>query len=225
MLAYGAVAVLIAVVAGVGAMLGLDSRRERSGHWLDVVRQWQGLIGSVLGFLTAASVLVLGQALTSYEASARAQTSAHAIGFGLALEAERISSGLRSGLDIGNVLQFEGVDLTGECQRFTDEILTRDLPQDDPVYKAVLADLEQFGEANLATFVRFFAFYDDFRHELTLERNDDCVNNPADTMKYIVRRLDGGQLLYQVIANEYHTIGVTEGNGVLSASSQASATG
>jgi hypothetical protein len=225
MLAYGAVAVLIAVVAGVFAVLGLDSRRRRDGHWLDVVREWQGLIGSVLGFLTAASVLVLGQALTSYQAEAKAQASAHAIGFGLALEAERISSGLKSGLDIGGMLTFEGTDLTAECQRFTDEILTRDLPQDVPVYRAVLGDLEQFGDTNLATFVRFFAFYDDFRHELALERNDDCVNNPAETMKYIVRRLNGGQQLYQVIANEYHTIGAGEANAGPAASPQASTAG
>jgi hypothetical protein len=87
----------------------------------------------------------------------------------------------------------------------------------------VLADLEQFGEANLAAFVRFFAFYDDFRHELTLERDNDCVTNPAEAMRYIVRRLNGGQLLYQVIANEYHTIGAAEARAAVPASSGASA--
>ena len=206
MLAYGAVALLLFVLVAVGSLLTLDMRRSSdSGHWLDALKSWQGLIGAVLGFLTAASVLVLGTALGNYEADIKAQTSAHAIGFGLALEAERISSGLKDGLEVGAMLKFAGADLSLECKNYTTEILTRDLPQDDPVYKAVLGDIQQFGEANLAVFVRFFAFYDDFRHELALQHDDDCASNPAATMGYIVRRLTSGEQLYGVSADTYGT--------------------
>jgi hypothetical protein len=59
MLVASALALLVVVVVTIGALLTVDLRRTEHQHWLDALKTWQALIGSVLGFLGAAGVLVL----------------------------------------------------------------------------------------------------------------------------------------------------------------------
>ena len=54
MLVASALALLIFVVAAIGSLLALDLGRTDHAHWLDALKTWQQLIGSVLGFLGAA---------------------------------------------------------------------------------------------------------------------------------------------------------------------------
>jgi hypothetical protein len=204
LLTYAAVALLIGVVASVGAVLGADTRRQPGGHVLDTLRQWQGLLGSMLGFLSAAGVLVLGQAIQTYQAQTKADQTAHAIGYGLAIEAERLASGLATGASMGRSATFVGVDLTHECQSYTD-FAARALPAETPVYTAVLGNMAEFGDENLAMFVRFYAFYDDLRRELADMRSADCVNTPEAGIRYLSSRMQGGLSFYQIIADRYGT--------------------
>ena len=73
MLVASALALLIFVVAAIGSLLALDLGRTDHAHWLDALKTWQQLIGSVLGFLGAAGVLVLSTAIQQNQAQREAE--------------------------------------------------------------------------------------------------------------------------------------------------------
>ena len=83
----------------------MDLGRTDHGHWLDALKSWQQLIGAVLGFLGAAGVLVLSTAIQEDQTQRRAIDAAHAIGFGLALEVERMAIGLKLGQQIAATIE------------------------------------------------------------------------------------------------------------------------
>src|SRR3569832_1273667 len=101
MVVAGALALLIFEVAAIGALLAFDLGRTEHRHWLDALKSWQQLIGSVLGFLGAAGVLVLSTAITQESERIKAVNAAHAIGLGLAYEVQAMGVGLKAARQVG----------------------------------------------------------------------------------------------------------------------------
>jgi hypothetical protein len=104
------------------------------------------------------------------------------------------------------MMKFSGLDLGKECQNYIDTI-GRVVPSATPVYDAVLGNLTEFGDTNLAVFVRFYAFHAGLLRQLPAQRGLDCLDNSASTIRYLAGEMTNGLKLYQIIANEYQTIG------------------
>ena len=203
MLVAGALALLIAVVAMIVALLALDLGRTEHRHWLDALKSWQQLIGAVLGFLGAAGVLVLSTAIQQNNEQLKAQQAAHAIGLGLALEVERMGVGLKLGRAIGGMIDpATDANLARTCLNYSNN-LQANLLGVTPVYDAVLPRMVDFGDENLATFVRFYSFFDDFRQALKEVDEAACAASPADEITYMQHQVDGGLGLYAIIAGNY----------------------
>ncbi|MEO6014641.1 MAG: hypothetical protein ABIQ30_13775 [Devosia sp.] len=213
MLIAGALALLIFVVAAIGALLALDVGRSDHAHWLDALKTWQQLIGSVLGFLGAAGVLVLSTAIQQDNDARRTVTSAHAIGLGLALEAERMSIGLKLGQQIATMIDFTSPTLAQTCVQFS-EALQRGLAPSTPVYNAVLPQMVSFGDSNLSIFVRFYSFYNDFARGLKEVNQAACDAAAEDEIKFVLSQINGGMGYYAIIARNYDTIAPPEAGGI-----------
>jgi hypothetical protein len=204
MLVYAAVGLLIVVVVSMVVLLVLDLRRHQRSEWIEALKQWQGLLGAVLGFLGAAGVLVLGSAIESDNERARQEQAAHAIGTGLALEVERLSVGLQVGREIGASIDFGNPALARACADYS-RTLQRVLAPETPVYDAVLARMVDFGDVNLSVFVRFYAFYDDFLRGLPEIDQAACTAAAEDEIRYIISQINGGLGFYEIIAKSYDT--------------------
>lgn len=204
MLVAGALALLILVVAAIGALLSLDLGRTDHRHWLDALKSWQQLLGAVLGFLGAAGVLVLSTAIQQDADSRKAAEAAHAIGLGLALEVERMGTGLRLGKAIGETIDPKAPpeQLAQTCLNYS-QTLQHHLLAVTPVYDAVLPKMVEFGDANLAMFVRFYGFFYDFRQALNDVDRAACSAAAADEITYMQHQVAGGLGYYRLIADNY----------------------
>lgn len=203
MLVAGALALLILVVAMIVALLALDLGRTEHRHWLDALKSWQQLIGAVLGFLGAAGVLVLSSAISQSTDQVKADRAAHAIGLGLALEVERMGTGLKLGQAIGQMIDpATDPNLPRTCLNYSKN-LQANLREETPVYDAVLPRMVDFGDDNLAIFVRFYSFFDDFRQALREVDESACAAAPQDEITYIQHQVAGGLGLYAIIAGNY----------------------
>ncbi|MDB5537537.1 MAG: hypothetical protein JWP26_4404 [Devosia sp.] len=202
MLIWSAIGLLAVTLFGLGAIVMLDVRAKGWANWLDTVHEWQSTIGTVAGFLSAAGVLVLGTAIQDNAERTRSLTASRAIGMGLALETERMANPLQTGRLIGGNIDMQGNDLPNKCLNYV-HTMESILTPDTPVYNAVLSQMVDFGDANLALFVRFFSFYVDFRSNLTQIDKQICDAAPADQINYIMHQLNGGLSFYEIIARNY----------------------
>ena len=202
MIVAGALALLIFVVAAIGALLALDLGRTDHGHWLDALKSWQQLIGAVLGFLGAAGVLVLSTAIQQDLDVRKRGDEAHAIGLGMALEVERMAIGLKLGQQIGAMIDFTDPQLAQTCVNFSDA-MQRGLSPATPVYNAVLPQMVSFGDANLGIFVRFYSFYADFVRGLKEVNQAACGAAAADEIRFVMSQINGGMGYYEIIARNY----------------------
>ena len=202
LLIIGAVLLVVAVVAALAVVLTIQLRRVPLNERLAELKDWQGLIGSVLGLLGAAGVLVLGSAIETEQARARAQAASHAIGTGMALEVEKLMLGLQVGRQIGQGIDMNGPDLASACVQYS-TALKRVMSPSTPVYNSVLGSTADFGDVNLALFVRFYAFYEEFLRNLTDIDQRACDNAAADEIGFMMSQLNGGMGYYEIIARNY----------------------
>jgi hypothetical protein len=211
MLVAGALALLIFVVAAIVALLALDLGRTEHRHWLDALKSWQQLIGAVLGFLGAAGVLVLSTAIQQTNDQVKAANAAHAIGYGLALEVERMGVGLKLGKAIGQMIDpATDADLARTCLSYSRNLQSHLLGA-TPVYDAVLPRMVDFGDENLGIFVRFYGYFDDFKQGLKEVDQVACDAAAADEITYMQHQLEGGLGLYAIIAGNYDIAPVDAG--------------
>lgn len=211
MLVAGALALLIFVVAAIGALLALDLGRTEHRHWLDALKTWQQLIGSVLGFLGAAGVLVLSTAISQESDRVKAINSAHAIGLGLAYEVQAMGVGLKAAQAVGQydlTLPNPGEKCIGYAQTLQDVMVPT-----TPVYDAVLPRMVDFGDVNLHDFVTFYALYTNLQHALptVVEKNCSDTEHAGDWLAFMVGQVENIMGFYASIADNYGIAGATTG--------------
>jgi hypothetical protein len=222
MLVAGALALLIFVVAAIGALLALDLGRTEHRHWLDALKTWQQLIGAVLGFLGAAGVLVLSTAIQSDNDARRSAAASHAIGLGLAYEVQAMGVGLKAAQQIGHI-DLAKDDPGSKCVGYA-TTLQQVMVADTPVYDAVLPRMVDFGDVNLHDFVTFYSLYGNLRRSLPDIIRDDCPEPAAAAgyMQLMVGTVDNAMVYYAAIAANYGIAGAEVGNPAASSASPPS---
>ena len=213
----GALALLIFVVAAIGALLAVDLGRTEHRHWLDAFKSWQQLIGAVLGFLGAAGVLVLSTAIQQDSDMRKSAAAAHEIGLGLAYEVESMGIGLKTGQAIGTMIDLASPTIQPTCVSYA-TTMQRVLEPSTPVYTAVLPRMVDFGDANLELFVRFYAIYASFLRELPDEISEGCAAAPVEETRYMIGQVGHAMDLYAIIARNY---GITPADAGIPAAADA----
>jgi hypothetical protein len=221
MIVAGAAALLIFVVAAIGALLALDLSRTEHRHWLDALKSWQQLIGAVLGFLGAAGVLVLSTAISQNNELIRSAQAAHAIGLGLAYEAQAMGVGLKAAQQIGHK-DLENADPGSKCLGYA-STLQQTLVPTTPVYDAVLPRMVDFGDENLHAFVTFHALYANLLRSVPDIIANDCRDAATSPvfLTYMVGQVDEVMLYYAEIADTYGIAPPDAGNPSSAAPSSA----
>jgi hypothetical protein len=205
MVIFAAIVLIAGVLGTLGLLLFYDLRHRGRPEWLSELKAWQTLIGSVLGLIGGAGVLVLGNAIETEETRAREMRMAHAIGLGLAIEVEKLTVGLKLGREIGGTIDFAATGLPATCLQFS-QLMQRALMPKHPVYDAVLDQMVDFGDTNLTTFVRFYGFYDEFIRALPEVNQAACDEAAADEIRYVLSQINGGLGFYEIIAGNYDIV-------------------
>jgi hypothetical protein len=205
MVLAAAILLILVVLAASVFAVGSDVFRRPAGERLHALKDWQGLIGAVLGFMGAAGVLVLGTAIEGEQERQRAAAEEHAIGYGLALEAERIANGLATVLGIVNLIQSDpDQDYQRTCDNFI-TTMTDVLDRETPVYDAALDDMIAFGDNNLSLFVRFFSLHGEIVQDLGRFDRKWCELDPQTQIADFGRRAALDLDFYRVIVSRYGT--------------------
>jgi hypothetical protein len=196
------VVVLIATVLAVGS----DVVAREQGQRLHALKDWQALIGAVLGFMGAAGVLVLGTAIDADQQRQRTFEREHAIGLAMALEAERLSNFVAGDLGIINLIHAQpaGQDFAKTCTNFV-ATLVETLDKQKPVYAAALSQMIEFGDFNLTLFVRYYGYFDDLVEDAKSFDPQLCARDGENQINQFERRLGFAFDLYRDIAKVYGT--------------------
>lgn len=211
MLVASALALLVVVVVTIGALLTIDLRRTEHQHWLDALKSWQALIGSVLGFLGAAGVLVLSTAISHDNDLQKSEEAAHAIGLGLAYEVQAMGVGLKTAQVVGHE-DLALADPGQKCVGFA-STLQQVMTSTTPVYDAVLPRMVDFGDENLHDFVTFYALYSYLLRSLPAIISQYCPEAALASpyMGLMVGEIDHDMDYYASIAAKYGIAGPNDG--------------
>lgn len=205
MLLWSAIAVLVLALAGLSAIIVYDVRAKGWSNWLTTLHDWQGTLGTVAGFLSAAGALMLSTAIQSNADVSRAARASDSIGQALAYEVERLTGPMQTAYTIGQSIDLNGQGLDKACCDLLG-VLNQTLVDERPVYDAVLGQTLDFGDYNLALFTRIYAFHHDFAREVATDVDSRCAANPTGEIGYVMRMMRSGFAYYQLVAEAYPTV-------------------
>ena len=194
---------LLAVVAlTVLTLIIADLTRPERGHWLNSLREWQGLVGSMLGFVSAASVFVLSAGVTGYQEELRRESTNHSLGLALAFEVERLALGLQVVSYMGSTIPADDAAQPATCMNYLRES-RRALAANTPIWDASLTRLVDFSDATLLLFARFYTLYGEFIRGLPDIDQAMCDAQPADEIGFVFGQAKGAIMYYQAIASHF----------------------
>lgn len=205
MLLWSAIAVLCVALVGLTTIILFDLNAKGWPNWLGTLRDWQGTIGTVAGFLSAAGALMLSAAIQGNAELARSERASLAIGQALAYEVERMMGPLQTAYGIAQSIGPGDAALPHVCVNLMNDML-RTMIDETPVYDAVLAETPDFGEYNLALFTRVYAFFHDFRREIGTDAEGRCAAAPAEEIGYVMRIMTSGFAYYRLVAEAYPNV-------------------
>jgi hypothetical protein len=206
MIIFAAVLLIVVVLAAAVFVVGTNVIERPKGERLHALKDWQSLIGSVLGFMGAAGVLVLGTSIQNDQTRAEALKREHTIGLALAYEAEALTNEIAGMIAIVNIIntQPEGTDWSYACNELVKE-LANSIDGDKPVWTAALGEMVGFGDQNLQLFVRYHLYYDELVELVTEPDPRLCQNDPRNEINRYGDRFVSIVDLYRDIATLYGT--------------------
>lgn len=199
----GAVSFLVFLIVGVFVLILADMRSRGWSNWLTVLDNWQHTIGTVVGFLSAAAVLVLGTALQRQSEQEHADAAARNLGQSFAFEAERMAAPLELGRQLALAVDLTNKDLLVSRCNGLSHALREQLTAKTPVFDAGITHLVDIGPDDLSNFVRFHAFYADFRQSLENVGDAACNAAPAEQVGYLLGQIKIGLGYYSFFSSRY----------------------
>lgn len=156
-----AIVLILAVLAAAAFVVATDAAGRPQGERLHALKDWQQLIGAVLGFMGAAGVLVLSTQIDAEQARQEALAREHTLGLALAYEAESLSNEIAGMIGVVDYIHAQGpdVDYAHACTELVG-LLAKSLDKTKAVWTAALGQMVEFGDENLQLFVRYHLYYD-----------------------------------------------------------------
>lgn len=208
MLLYVGISLLALLIIALGVLIGFDAASEGKIKWIRVLRDWQGLFGSVVGFTGASGILVLSLGFQGGVEQRRAEDAALAIGKALTFEAESMNTaivranGMKGVFFTSTDQSVVGQGMTKVCGGLITD-LDNTLLRKTPVYDAGITRLVDFGDRNLALFVKFYALYAEIARDLDTYIERGCPAVTEQTAAAFFSKVDEATALYNSIGRTY----------------------
>ena len=189
------IVLLIGVIAFDVFTIGTKSR-------LNALRQWQGLIGTMLGFVTGAGVLAISSAIQDEVQLKRNQEALVQVGNALRVEAEDLDGVLTRAQLLRDTLMVTDPAKPVGCGGPVNEIIDA-FQRETPIYAAAIPNFVEVGEPNLSLFVSFHAGFQELARAAKQYSDDGCPVVANETVALFYERVDAARADFAKIVSIY----------------------
>jgi len=193
-----AILIVALVIVALSALIVVDIRTGGENPQLGLLRQWQTLIGTMLGFVTGAGILAISTAISAETEQARKADELRRVGEALLVEASTLNEvlkraeGLQARIDSAN----------GSCPSQVLDI-NASMARDTPMFDAAVPHFVAVGAPNLSLFVGFYATYGELRRNLASYVSHGCPPVSPGTAVSVFEKLASARKAFDVIEAHY----------------------
>ena len=189
------IALLVAVIAFDVFTLGTKGR-------LNALKQWQVLIGTMLGFVTGAGVLAISSAIQDETQVRRDREALGQVGTALKVEASDLDSVLARAQLLRDTLMPSDPHKPAGCSGPVNELVDA-FQRETPIYSAAVPNFVRVGEPNLALFVSFYAGFEELARAAKQYGDNGCPVVAKETVALFYGRIEAARADFARIAAIY----------------------
>lgn len=189
------IALLVAVIAFDVFTLGTKGR-------LNALKQWQVLIGTMLGFVTGAGVLAISSAIQDETQVRRDREALVQVGTALKVEASDLDSVLARAQLLRDTLMPSDPHKPAGCSGPVNELVDA-FQRETPIYSAAVPNFVRVGEPNLALFVSFYAGFEELARAAKQYGDNGCPVVAKETVALFYGRIEAARADFARIAAIY----------------------
>lgn len=193
-----AITVVALVILALGAMIVIDISTGGRLAALGILRQWQTLIGTMLGFVTGAGILAISTGISDRSDALRRQDELQRVGEALLVEARTLDEVL--GRAAGLRAAFETAKRS--CPSELLEI-NASIHHDKPMYDAAVPHFVAVGAPNLSLFVDFYGTYGEIERNIASFVSRGCPPVGPEAEASVFAKLAAARKAFQAIEAEY----------------------
>jgi len=193
-----AIAIVALVILSLAMTIFIDVTTEGRLTSLALLRQWQTLIGTMLGFVTGAGILAISSAISDRTEHVRQQEELQRVGEALLVEASTLDEVLQRAEGLRAVLERAKDTCAPEVLE-----INASIHHDTPMYDAAVPHFVAVGAPNLSLFVGFYATYGELERNLASYVDRGCPPVGPETEALIFAKLASARTAFRAIAAEY----------------------
>lgn len=197
-----AVLLVVVVIALVVAIIAVDVFTLGTKGRLNALKQWQVLIGTMLGFVTGAGVLAISSAIQDETQVRRDREALVQVGNALRVEASDLDGVLARAQMLRDTLMPSDPNKPAGCSGPVNELVDA-FQRKTPIYAAAVPNFVEVGEPNLALFVSFYAGFEELARAAKQYSDDGCPVVAKETVALFYGRIDAVRADFEKIAAIY----------------------
>ncbi|OEO33323.1 hypothetical protein VW23_000045 [Devosia insulae DS-56] len=197
-----AVLLVLVVIAVMVAIIIFDVFTLGTKGRLNALRQWQALIGTMLGFVTGAGVLAISSAIQDETQVRRDREALVQVGHALRVEARDLDSVLARAQLLRETLMPSDPNKPAGCSGTVNELVDA-FQRETPIYTAAVPNFIEVGEPNLALFVSFYAGFEELARAAKQYADNGCPVVAKETVTLFYSRVDAVRADFATIAEIY----------------------
>ena len=197
-----AVLLVLVVIALLVAIIIFDVFTLGTKGRLNALRQWQTLIGTMLGFVTGAGVLAISSAIQDETHVRRNQEALVQVGNALRVEARDLDGVLARAQLLRDTLMPSDPNKPAGCSGTVNELVDA-FQRETPIYTAAVPQFIAVGEPNLALFVSFYAGFEELARAAKQYGDNGCPVVAKETVALFYGRIDAARADFARIAAIY----------------------
>ncbi|KQV08701.1 hypothetical protein [Devosia sp. Root105] len=197
-----AVLLVLVVIALLVAIIIFDVFTLGTKGRLNALRQWQTLIGTMLGFVTGAGVLAISSAIQDETQVRRNQEALVQVGNALRVEARDLDGVLARAQLLRDTLMPSDPNKPAGCSGTVNELVDA-FQRETPIYTAAVPQFIAVGEPNLALFVSFYAGFEELARAAKQYGDNGCPVVAKETVALFYGRIDAARADFARIAAIY----------------------
>lgn len=196
-----AVLLVLIVIALLVAVISFDVFTLGTKGRLGALRQWQGLIGTMLGFVTAAGILAISSAIQDEALVRRNNEALQQVGAALWVEATDLDDVLNRTQQLRHAIMVSDTTQSG-CPGAVNELVDA-FQRETPIYAAAVPHFIDVGEPNLSLFVSFYGNFGELARAAKQYSDLGCPVVAEETAELFFSRVEVARAAFEKIALIY----------------------
>jgi hypothetical protein len=189
---------VVLIISAVSALILFDVFTDEEYSALVTLRNWQTLVGAILGFVTGAGIIAISTTMQIESDQLREAEQLKRVGEALIIEAETLDSVLGRAEGLRGVI--DGV--AGACPSDVLE-LAHSFQRETPIYDMAIPHFVEVGAANLSLFVSFYGTYGELQRDIASWVSADCIATQPNIKGLFFDKLAAGRKTFAALAAQY----------------------